>query len=209
MKETMLLQRRILGILCACLAPACIIFGLFGDNLPLWYCSISATYYANSKMCMIGLLFATGVFFFSYKGYDWKDRLLSIIQAVSSWGIVMFPCETPAIPERVGLFNLPVPVSHVIHCIFASVLFISFAVNIAFIFTLGNSNNPMKKKRNFVYRICAIVMAVFIVLQGISGFLKFIPEWFPLTLINEAVILEAFAVAWLVKSGMFFNDRIC
>lgn len=204
--ETMRLQRKILGVLCALLAPCCIVFGLLGDNLPLWYCSISATYYANSKICMIGLLFATSVFFFSYKGHDWKDRVMSLIQAVSALGVIMFPCNTPGIPDTVGLFSLPYATSHVIHCVMASVLFISFATNIMFLFTLGDKSNAQKARRNKVYRICGGVIYAFIVLQAVSTFIP-MPAWFPATLINEAVMLEAYAVAWLVKAQCWLGDR--
>lgn len=204
--ETMRLQRKILGVLCALLAPSCIILGLLGNNLPYWYCSISATYYANSKICMIGLLFATSVFFFSYKGYDWKDRLMSLLQAVSALGIIVFPCKTEGIPETVGVFNLPFEVSHGIHCVMAGLLFGSFATNITFLFTLGDESNKQKAKRNMVYRTCGTVIYVFMLLQAMSTALP-VPEWFPLTMINEAVMLEAFAVAWLVKAQCWLGDK--
>lgn len=206
MTEQMMFQRRMLGILCALLSPCCIIFGLFGDNLPYWYCSISATYYANSKICMIGLLFATCVFFLSYRGYDWKDVTMSIIQALSALGVIVFPCSTEGLNENVGLFSLPISISHIFHCVSASILFLAFATNITFLFTLGDKTNAQKVKRNKVYRLCGVIIYVFAVLQAMSGALE-LPEWFPLTLINETIMLEAFAVAWLTKSGMFIKDK--
>ena len=206
MKETMLLQRKILGILCAVLTPSCILFGLLGDNLPYWYCSVSATYYANSKICMIGLLAATSVFFFSYKGYDWKDRLLSCIQAVAALGVIVFPCSTPMAPERTGLFNLSVNTSHIFHCISACTLFFAFATNIMFLFTLGNNTNEQKRKRNIIYRVCGGIIYAICLWELVAGFLP-IPQWFPLTMIDETIMLEAFAVAWLVKSESVFKDR--
>ena len=205
MKETMLLQRKILGILCAVLAPACILFGLLGDNMDYWYCSISATYYANSKICMIGLLFTTAVFFFSYQGYDWKDRLFSCIQAVTALGVIVFPCKTAYAPDYVGLLHLSVDISNILHCISACILFIAFATNIMFLFTLGNTENPQKRKRNIVYYICASIIYVFCIWQGISFCIN-IPQWFPMTMINETIMLEAFAIAWLVKSESIIKD---
>lgn len=207
MSDTTLLQRRIFGFMCAALGPACVLFGLLGDNLPYWYCSISATYYANSKMCMIGLLFATGVFFFSYRGYDWIDRIFSIVQAVCAWGIVMFPCITYGVEGRVGLFSVPVETSNIIHCVFAGGLFAAFALNVGFVFTLGDKTNPMKRKRNTVYIVCASVMSTFLIFEVISSSHRFYPVWFPMTIINETVMLECYAVAWLVKSGMFLKDK--
>lgn len=199
-----LFQREMLGVLCALLAPACIIFGFLGIdyNLPGWYKSISATYYASSNICMVGLLFSTAVFFAGYSGYDWRDRLLSAIQSVSALGIIVFPCKTPGVPPNVGIFQLPVDTSNTIHCTFAAVLFLAFAFNIFFLFTLGGSDTEMKKVRNKIYRICGTIIFVFCILQAVeSVFLTdFFPSWFPLTLLNEFVMLEAFAVAWLVKA---------
>lgn len=205
-------QRKVLGVLCALLGPCCILFGLLGDNLPGWYKSISATYYANSKICMIGLLFATAVFFLTYKGYDKKDTVMAIIQGVSALGVIVFPCATEGIPERVGLFNLPVSVSNVFHCISASVLFVAFAIMISWLFTQGDDTNPQKAKRNTVYDICAIIIYTGCALMAIKSatpILDFIPDWFPVTWFMETVMLEAYAVAWLTKAETFekLNDK--
>lgn len=202
-RESMMYQRKALAILCMLLAPSCVLFGLFGleQNLPGWYMSISATYYASSKVFMIGLLYAISVFFISYTGYDWKDRTVAIIEAISALGVAVFPCNTPCVPDNVGLFNLPVNISHIIHCINASVLFITFDFNVLVLFRKSGPEPTDKKKlRNKIYLICGIIIALFIVLQAVSGILKFIPTWFPTTWFNEFIMLEAFGFAYLVKS---------
>lgn len=213
--KSMLHQRFALGILCAALAPACVLFGLIGvrlgTNAPNWYMSISDTYYANSKMFMIGLLFATGVFFFTYKGYDWKDRLCSIVQAFCCMGIVAFPCKGPDADARVGLFSAVARESNKIHLFFASLLFITFAINVLCLFTLGKGElTSQKKRRNRIYRICGFVIIAFIVIQAlcVTVLKGRIPSWFPNTLINEFFMLEAFAFAYIVKSEAIksFND---
>ena len=200
---SMLYQKRILGILCILLAPLCLGFGLFGlkTNLPGWYLSISATYYANSKMFMIGLLFAISVFLFSYQCYDWRDRVITLIEAVSAVGIVVFPCKTPGIPETVGIFNINNSISHIIHCIFAAILFLSFAIQITFLFTITKHEMTEKKRRrNMIYRICGIVIFVFLAWQVITSAFKFIPSYVPMTWINEFFMLIAYGFAYLVKS---------
>ena len=128
--NSMLYQRRMLGLMCALLAPSAVLFGLFGyeTNPPHWYKSISETFFANSNICMIGLLFATAVFFFSYRGYDWRDRLISVIQAVMCLGVISFPTDTIGAPEKVGLFNLPQATSSIIHNISAFTLFFAFVI---------------------------------------------------------------------------------
>lgn len=212
--DSVLFQRRILGSLCALLVPLCILFGLFGldTNAPSWYLTISDTYYANSKMWMIGIIFATSIFFFSYKGYDWKDRVCSLVQAISAIGIVAFPCTGPDPLANVGLFNIPAHISFFVHRIFASILFIAFAINVTFLFTLGD-NDPTKQKkiRNRIYRVCGIIIFVFMGIQALTATVlaKYIPDWLPMTLINEFFMLEAFAFAYIVKSEAIkkFNDE--
>lgn len=206
MEKQMMFQRRMLGILCMSLVPACILFGLLGDNLPYWYCSISATYYANSKICMIGLLFATSVFFLSYRCYDRKDVVMSIVQAVACLGVIVFPCITDGVEGKVGLFGLEAAMSNYFHIVSALILFVAFGTNIFFLFTLGDTGNPQKAKRNIVYRVCGLLIYGFTLFEVLRYFIP-VPKWFPLTLINETVILESFAVAWLVKSGLFIKDN--
>lgn len=214
--KSMLHQRFALGILCALLVPSCILFGLLGVHLGTnpegWYMSISDTYYANSKMCMIGLLFATGVFFFSYKGYDWRDRLCSLIQSIACMGIIAFPCTGPDSTARVGLFGAIATESSKIHLFFAALLFVMFAINVLFLFTIGKGEPTKEKKvRNTIYRVCGIIIVTFIVIQALTSTVlaKYIPDWLPMTLINEFFMLEAFAFAYIVKSEAIkkFNDE--
>ena len=212
--NSMLYQRRMLGLMCALLVPSAVLFGLFGidTNPPHWYKSVSETFFANSNICMIGLLFSTAVFFLSYRGYDWRDRLIAIIQAIMCFGVIAFPTDTPGTPERIGLFNLTQATSTVIHNISAFTLFFCFGINILLLFTLsGNEMTEQKKLRNTVYRICGSGILVCLVLQltySLTNLFSFIPNWFPFTMINEFFILEFFAFAWIVKSESikYFND---
>ena len=199
-----LFLRKMLGILCGLLAPTCLLFGLFGaeNNLPGWYMSISATYYASSKICMIGLLFTSSVFFMCYTGYDWRDRVLAIIQSVTSMMIIAFPCRTPGAPATVGIFDLPLEVSHTIHTIGALLLFVAFGVNILFLFTLGNVQNEQKRKRNTVYKVCGITIFAFCLILALhrTPLFAWVPDWFPYTWFCEFIMLTAFSISWLVKS---------
>ena len=76
-------QRFMLGIICGLLPVACLLFGFLGQlrgiNYPGWYNSISATYFANSNMCMIGALCLCSFFLFTYKGYDLGDRTYTLV----------------------------------------------------------------------------------------------------------------------------------
>lgn len=189
-------QRFMLGIICGLLPICCFLFGLLGElagiNPPGWYNSISATYFCNSNMCMIGSLCLCAFFLFTYKGYDLGDRAFTMISAISALLIVACPCD--AIPsENLGLFAFPVKISSTIHDISASVLFVSFALMILTQFTKGN-----QKRKNTIYRICGWTMVVVMVLVVVG---QFIPHPPYMTMIYEFILLEAFAVAWIVKSG--------
>ena len=206
-------QLFVLGVLCILLAPLALIFGLFGleSNPEGWYCSISRTYHANSKVWIIGELFAIGIYFLTYQGYDWRDRVLSIIQGVSTFGIAVFPCKIPNSFEPIGMFNLSPNVSQTLHVASTITLFISFFISVTFLFTLSSGSITDKKKiRNIIYYICGGL-----ILFGMLGITldtlilrNFIPDWFPTTMVLEFIMLVPFGFAYMVKSECFsfLND---
>jgi len=205
LKTKYLEQRKMLGLLCALLAPASVLLGIFGIkyNEPGWWYSISATYYASSKIAMIGVLFTTAVYFFIYNGYDVKDKICNRISSITALGVLLFPCSATT-QTHVGLFCLPTSVSMVFHGISAGVLFASFAYNCIFLFTLGNSGTSKKKIRNIIYRICGIVILLTMTLLGLHSILNW-PEWCVILL--EWVILTSYAFAWFVKGEAI--ERLC
>ena len=203
-------QRKALGILCALLAPLCLGFGLFGlnTNAEHWWYSISATYYANSKMFLIGLLFTIFIYFLSYKGYDLLDRISTIVAAIASIMIVAFPCNCPGAGELVGIFNIPVNISAIVHNISAAILFTDFAFMICFAFTKTSGEMTKEKKtRNTIYYVCAGIIVLFEIWQLITALIDFFEGYW--TIINEFIMLLAFSFAWLTKGGMFkkLNDK--
>lgn len=192
-------QRFMLGIICGLLPIACVLFGLLGEragvNYPNWYVSISATYFANSNMCMIGALCLCSFFLFTYKGYDIGDRVFTITAAVSALVLVACPCNAEGSGDFLGLLALPAKISSTIHDVSAAVLFVAFALMILTQFTKGRH-----KRRNTIYRICGWVMVAMMLLVVIDRFLPLPPY---MTMIYEFIMLEVFAVAWIVKSGVF------
>ena len=194
-------QRFMLGVICGLLPIGCFVFGLLGEwtgiNYPGWYNSISATYFCNSNMCMIGSLCLCAFFLFTYKGYDLGDRVLTTIAAVSA--LLIVACPTTASPaDYLGLFALPSKTSGTIHDVSAAVLFVAFALMILTQFTKGN-----QKRNNTIYRICGWVMV------GVMGLIvvgKFFPQPAYMIMVYEFILLEAFAVAWIVKSGVLNKE---
>lgn len=193
-------QRFALGVICGLLPIVCLLFGLLGEfkgvNPEGWYNSISATYYANSKPCMIVALGLCSFFLATYKGYDRGDRIHTIIAAVSSLLIVIFPCAISTSPDYIGLFACAAPVSNVIHGIAAAILFGTFASMIMTQFTKGSH-----KRRNRIYTYCGSLIFSAMLVTGVSFLIPSAPGY--TTMVCEFVMLEAFAVAWLIKSGVF------
>ena len=209
-KDLMLFQKKMLGLSGFFLVPFAILFGLIGgDSNPSgWWHSISMTYYANSNICMIGVLFSMSVLFFSYLGYGTSDRIMTFIAGMSALGILVFPCGYEGL-EITGLFGLQSHISKSIHYVFASMLFLSFAVMVGYNFTRTSSDDimtPEKKKRNTIYYTCSAIIVVFLLFKVVVSAFS-LPEF--LTLINEWIMLLAFSFAWLVKAEFFefLNDK--
>jgi hypothetical protein len=194
-------QRFMLGIICGLLPVLCLLFGLLGGmvgiNNPEWYVSISATYFANSNMCMIGALCLCAFFLFTYQGYDLGDKVLTTISGISALLIVACPCSAMGTAAYLGLFALPAAISNVIHAIAAAALFLAFALMILTQFTKGG-----RSRRNIIYYICGVIMLLAMGVVAIGMFVNFVPY---MTMICEFIMLEAFAIAWIIKSDIFPN----
>lgn len=214
-KESYLYLRKVLGILGMLLAPLSLLTALiFGPNSAypvsnLWYSSISITFYSNAGPIMIGLLVATGIFLITYTGYNTLDNVLCTIAGIASIGIAFFPCENNAVNIPVGIFNLPINISTIIHSICAGVFFGILSFNSIFLFTKTDQDivvkGTKKWQRNLIYRICGIVMAISMVVGAISG--KFgIPK--AILMVAEWIALTAFGISWLVKGDVIkaLND---
>lgn len=171
-----------------------------------WWYSISATYYQSPAL--VGVLTAASIVLMTYDGYSLIDNAVTTISGVFGLGIVLFPCSVDWIDGKVGFFQLPIELSHKIHCACAAIFFILLAFNSFFLFTktdAGSLITDKKKLRNKIYHACGLGMFVFLVFQAFSSF--FLPGW--LTMINEIFLLQFFGISWLVKGGAFkfLNDR--
>ena len=209
-KATMNYQRKTLAIIGLFLPILSPVMGFIAcdRNGPEFWWSISATFYASSNILMIGALAIFAFFLKTYLGYDIGDKVTCTFSACMAAGILIFPCKTLAAGETTGIFNLPTEISHVIHCIVAALLFISFAYMIGCRFTKHDPAVPFTKekiKRNEIYLKCAQFIVIGMCSQCITSMLNI--GWF--TIINEAVMLWAFSFAWAVKAGCFkkFIDK--
>ena len=211
-EKTMRKQQFILGWLCTVLPFVSIGFGLLGAitkcNPPTWWYSISATFFANSNVVLIGLLFTTGIYFWAYEGYDKVDNIVTKLCAVFSFMTIAFPTQLYSCTDKfqlVGLFCLPNIISSIIHNISALALYGCFLVMILRFTKSSGEMTDKKKFRNLLYLAFAIIMGICGVLIFFKTILKW-PEY--ITLILEIIAQLCFGISWLIKAGKFkfLND---
>ncbi len=178
----------------------------FGGGIPcdvFWKnLSISATYYVTPALT--GILTTAAIVLMCYDGYELKDDVLTTLSGVCGLMIVLFPCNCCVSPERVGLFQLPVNVSHIIHIVSAVCFFLLLSYISLFLFTKGVDNpTEQKKTRNKIYITCGIGMLTALIFIPL-------PIHFPAKIfIVETIALTFFGISWLVKGQAFglFADK--
>ena len=177
-----------------------IVFVLYFIDNGIYPDSISATYFnARCITPFMGILITASLFLFAYDGYNKIDDIINSIAALCGLGICLFPCAATSDPY-IGTFQIPAFASNTIHMITAIGFFGILAYNSLFLFTRGNENpTPNKKKRNIIFRICGIGMALSFVLMV------------PVMMLNiyggvwaiETVALFFFGISWLTKANCY------
>ncbi|MGB3297465.1 MAG: hypothetical protein WBA76_04285 [Phormidesmis sp.] len=169
--------------------------------------SISDYYHTSMRDVFVGVLFAMGVFLFSYKGYGKQDNWAANIAAVCVIGTALFP-TTPLDPS-----GLAATIGKV-HIAFATVYFITLAYFSLVLFTKSDPTRPatpQKLRRNAVYRVSGYTILLAIVLLVL---LKLLPVDFKTSLQTfdpvfwlEAVMVIAFGISWYVKGEGILKDE--
>jgi len=174
--------------------------------------AISTYYYTNMRDFFVGILFAIGITFFCYNGYDKYDKIASWFATVSIICIAVFPTNN----ESTCLFGLKSNLSTtsgLLHNISATTLFITLAVMCLFLFTKSNQFPTEEKKiRNKIYKTCGIIIfssLIFLALYMNTNLLRLqFGHWKPVFLF-ESIMLIAFGFAWIVKGDLkYFKDNI-
>ena len=168
--------------------------------------SISATYYLSPALPAI--LTAASICLMTYDGYSLLDDIITTATGIFGLGIVMFPCSVGWLDsfDKVGFFQIPMHYSNYIHCGCAAVFFVLLSFNCWFLFTRTDDFDTVtenKKKRNVIYRACAVVMLCFELWQVITVNFGFAGWW---TMVTEIGLLLAFCLAWITKGGLVLKD---
>ena len=158
--------------------------------------SISITYYTYAAPVFIATLGAASALLIGYIGYDKRDDIINTIAGIAGFGILFFPCWHGNM-TIVGIFQLPMPVSNIIHTIFAALFFAILAINSLWLFTKSTGEITRNKKiRNIIFRVCGIGM--------LASFLIFALPWFSIKIwLAETIALFFFSISWLTKANCY------
>ena len=187
--------------------------------------SISDYYYTGNGDILVVLLSVLGVFLFTYKGYNWKEKALTTIAAICALGVAFSPMASVADIADTEVVEIAPNSIHtainfggdIPHGLFAGLFFISVAIISLKYFPRSDAastkkpdgKKTAKEKRNIVYRICGWTMlaCVFILAMYflIKPFEKLVGG-FPIIFALETVAIVAFGISWLTKGETLWPD---
>ncbi len=153
--------------------------------------SLSSYYYTDLRDVLVGAMCAVGVFLLAYYGHDSIDNIASTVAGLGAIGLGLFP-TTP--DHDVTSWDRT---AGVLHLAFAAVFFLSLAY---FCLRLFPHDGEQPEKFGALYRVCGGVILACLVLIAGAKYLGLTPDLHP-ALWLEAIAVEAFGVAWLVKGG--------
>ena len=167
--------------------------------------SISSTYYTyEAGPVFMIVLGSASVLLMYYDGYDKVDDILNTLTGMFGLSICLFPCRSYTM-QYVGTFRTPVAVSAFIHNASAIGFFALLSYISMFQFTKHGDQEMTaeKRKRNVIYRVCAVgMLASFLILL--------LPRFYIKVWLVEAIALFFFGVSWLTKANAYrilFRDK--
>lgn len=159
--------------------------------------SISGSYYHNTRDLFMVILSAFGAILLNQQWKTIREKLIYYGIGFSSIGMGVFPTKYYAHITTIGVFNLPVKTSYIIHLTF-SIVFFSLLIIDCFLFI--NFKDMCKNKfiKNIIYCICLIgIVASFITMLLTKAYF-----------ITETIILILIGICWVLKSNMVvFKDE--
>lgn len=202
---------------------------IFGKNsFPAhnYTASISAIFYSNAGSLFIGVMFIVAFFLLNYSGFCRNEKILAFISGIAALGIIFFPCMVKNEIEnfssdfgevlRVGLFHVPITISHGIHMFFASIFFLNLCLIAFFYFPYSEKilqyNVKKQKQRIVIYRLSGFFMmlafignfAMVLILEKLvppENYDVFAFENTFWGIIFEALMLIPFCISWLTKGN--------
>lgn len=183
--------------------------------------SISTYYHTNMRNVFVGFNCAVALFFFAYRGHDWKDNLVGYVGCFAVLGVAFLPCSmNPASQTCLIPASNMDPLVGKLHNLFALTYFIVLIVYSLLLFPKTHMDmitgeklfmGQQKKRRNVVYYICGGIMTLSLLL--IIAHMWFLESLYPglknikLVFWLETIVLFAFGISWLTKGQLFFRDK--
>lgn len=190
--------RRAVGIL-AVFLPVMLPLGvwMFGSSAILQN-SISHYHGTVMRSVFVGVLFAIGVFLFSYIGYERADNFAGDIACGLALSVALFPRSGNSFVACV-------------HFLSAAALFLVLAYFSIRLFTKdGGTRTLQKDRRNKIYIACGVVILLSI---GLVPLYHLLPEDNSIAAIKpvfwlESIALWAFGFSWFIKGETLFKDDL-
>ncbi|MEI9810928.1 MAG: hypothetical protein WDO16_25300 [Bacteroidota bacterium] len=166
--------------------------------------SISDYYYTKNGDILVVLLSVLGVFLFTYKGYNWKEKALTTLAAICGLGVAFSPTVSKDDLTTKDILEIDPNSVHTAinfggnaqHLAFATIFFIALAIIALKYFPKSDAvskrkadgKRTAKEKRNIVYKICGWTMlgSMFILAMYflINPFGRFVGD-FPMVFVME------------------------
>ena len=177
---------------------------LLGD--PVFYShyeiqqSISHYYYTGMRDVFVGILFAFGIFLFSYKGHEPQDDIAGDLACLFALGVALFPTTPDMVSHTSDIYK------GYVHAASAALFFLVLGYFAICLFTKTDANKPpseTKKRRNKIYRrsgytmlLCmGIIVVYFLLPQSTQDLLE---KYKPIFFLESAMII-AFGISWFTK----------
>ena len=211
-------QRRLASVVGFIALGMPVVLGLGGQWLGRFRVALSEYYYEPVLLgdFFVGCLVAIGALLMAYRGWTPNVARLATLAGIAALMVAFVPmggwitgCEEVSADGYCTAERASYPViGYWVHAVSAGILFAILSFFCLFVFTKipqdGMSGRPAptaaKRKRNLVYRVSGVTIAVAAIGIGVGG--QFAGPWFfeaNLTFWLEAVILAAFGISWLVQ----------
>lgn len=181
--------------------------------------SISDYFHTDRGDILVVNLSVLAVFLFTYTGYNWKERILTVIAAISGLGVAFVPikqdCDTCFLSVHTDSGGVIGPLfGQGMHLTFAAIFLLSLALMSLIFFpktkerSLRKQNGTLtqKGKRNIVFKLCGWIIILSVVIMGLYLFLGINAGKFPVIFFFETIAVEAFAISWLTKGETLWPD---
>lgn len=194
--------RKAIGVLGLAL-PLVMVVGHYLAGLPIILPDLSSYYHGPMRDIFVGILCATAVFSFAYRGPERKDDIAGDLVAVFALGVAFFPGGQ--------LDPNPHSTIAIIHTVAAALFYLTLAYFCLVLFIkTGNSPTQRKYQRNKVYRIGGYSIVLSLILIGVYRFwlvgqFPSLATYHPVFWL-EVIAQVGFGVAWLVKGETMLAD---